>query len=396
MTRKRANGEGSIYKRADGRYAGSAFVPVLGGGRRRLYVYGRTRREARDKLDELLDGARGNVPRPRTRQRVGEYLDYWLEHVVKPETRGTTYAGYETMVRRHIKPALGRKYLDALSPADVRRFVAELRAKRTTGRGGGPRVLSPRMVQFGHAVLRNSLSNAMREELVTRNVAKLVRVSTPDYEVGDGLDPVTARAFLAAIREERLFALYLCAVVLGMRRGELLGLAWSAVDLDAGRLTVRQTLTVVNGRLSFQRPKTRTSRRIVPLPAVVVEALRAHRERQEKEQADAGREWADSGLVFTTPDGRPIPPATLGKQWRDLRERVGLGGLRFHDLRHTCVSLLLALGVPPHVVREIAGHSDVKVTMTVYAHGNLDEHAAALAQLAAVVGDSGSSGRRKE
>lgn len=202
---------------------------------------------------------------------------------------------------------------------------------------------------------------------------------------GSGLDPVTAKAFLAVIREERLFALYLCAVVLGMRRGELLGLAWSAVDLDAGRLTVRQTLTVVNGRLSFQRPKTRTSRGVMPLPGVVVEALRAHRERQEKEQVDAGREWADSGLVFTTPAGRPIPPATLGKQWRDLRDRVGLGGLRFHDLRHTCVSLLLALGVPSHVVREIAGHSDIKVTMTVYAHGNLDEHAAALTQLGGVL-----------
>ena len=199
------------------------------------------------------------------------------------------------------------------------------------------------MVQFGHAVLRNALSNAMREELVTRNVAKLVRVSTPDYEVGNGLDPVTARAFLTAIREERLFALYLCAIVLGMRRGELLGLAWSAVDLESARLSVRQTLTVVNGRLSFERPKTRTSRRVVPLPAVVVDALRAHRERQEKEQADSER-WMDSGLVFTTPDGRPIPPATLGKQWREIRGRVGLGEIRFHDLRHTCVSLLQRRG----------------------------------------------------
>lgn len=378
--RKRANGEGTIAKRTDGRFVGAAYVPVIGGGRRRAFVYGRTRREAREKLDGLLDGARGNVPRPRTRQTVGGYLDYWLEHVVKPETRGTTFVGYETMVRRHIKPALGHKYLDALGPGDVRRFVADLRAKRTDGHGGGPRVLSPRMVQLGHAVLRNALSNAIREELVTRNVAKLVRVSTPEYEVGNGLDPVTAKAFLAAIREERLFALYLCAIVLGMRRGELLGLAWSAVDLESARLSVRQTLTVINGRLSFEQPKTRTSRRVVPLPAVVADALRAHRERQEKERAGSER-WTDSGLVFTTPDGRPIPPGTLGKQWREIRGRVGLGQTRFHDLRHTCVSLLLALGVPPHIVREVVGHSDIKVTMTVYAHGNLDEHIAALSQL---------------
>jgi integrase len=363
-------------------------VPVVGGGRRRVRVYGRSRKEARDQLDKVIDAAKTGVPRPRTRQRLGDYLDYWLEHVVKPGLRPTTYAGYETMVRRHIKPALGRKYLDALTPVDVRRFVAELRSKRTDGRGGGPRVLSPRMVQFAHAVLRNALSSAAREELVTRNAAKLVRVSTPDYEVGHGLDPVTARTFLASIREDRLYALYLCAVVLGLRRSELLGLAWPAVDLDGGRLSVRQTLTVVNGRLSFQAPKTRTSRRTVPLPALVVKELRAHRQRQEVERQEAAGGWHESGLVFTTADGRTIPPSTLGKQWRDLREHIGLGKLRFHDLRHTCVSLLLALGVAPHIVREIAGHSDIKVTMTVYAHGNLDEHAAALARLGSVIGET--------
>jgi integrase len=385
MTRKRANGEGTIYKRADGRYEGAAVVPIVGGGRRRVRVYGKTRKEARDRLDKVIDAAKAGVPRPQTRQRLSEYLDYWLEHVVKPELRASTYAGYETMVRQHIKPALGRKYLDALTPIDVRRFVTELRIKHTDGRGGGPRVLSPRMVQFAHAVLRNALSSAAREELVTRNVAKLVRVSTPHYEVGQGLDPVTARTFLASIREDRLYALYLCAVILGLRRSELLGLAWSAIDLNTGRLSVRQTLTVVNGRLSFQAPKTQTSRRTVPLPAVVVEELRAHQQRQKVERQNASDRWQESGLVFTTPDGRPIPPSTLGKQWRDLRERVGLGKLRFHDLRHTCVSLLLALGVAPHIVREIAGHSDIKVTMTVYAHGNLDEHTAALARLGAVI-----------
>ncbi len=385
MARKRANGEGTIYKRADGRYEGAAVVPVVGGGRRRLRVYGRTRKEARDRLDKLLDDGRAGVPRPRTRQRLGEYLDSWLETVVKPELRATTYNSYKGMVRLHIKPALGRKYLDVLSPLDVRQFVAELRQKRTTGHGGGPRTLSPRMVQLAHAVLRNALSNAVREELVTRNVAKLVRVSTPDYEVGHGLDPVMARAFLTAIREDRLYALYLCAVVLGMRRGELLGLAWSAVDLDNARLTVRQTLQWVDGRLTFQPPKTRSSRRVVPLPPLVVSALHAHQDRQQHECRSAGDRWEDAGLVFTTARGRSISPRVLSKHWHELREAAGVPRLRFHDLRHTCVSLLLALGVPPHVVREIAGHSDIKVTMTVYAHGNLDAHAAALAQLDTVV-----------
>lgn len=243
MARKRANGEGTIVKRPDGRYHAAAFVPMSDGGRRRVFVYGRTRSEVKDKLDELLRNAADHIPRARERQTVGEYLDYWLEHVVKPERRATTYHGYETMVRLHIKPALGRKKLDELGSTDVRAMVATLRAKQTNGHGAGPRSLSPRMVQSAHAVLRNALSNAMREELVSRNAAKLVRMSNPEYDVGAGLDPIAARALLRKIADDRLFANYLCAIVLGLRRGELLGLTWDAVDLDGGRLAVRQALS---------------------------------------------------------------------------------------------------------------------------------------------------------
>lgn len=131
----------------------------------------------------------------------------------------------------------------------------------------------------------------------------------------------------------------------------------------------------------LQPPKTRASRRVIPLPDVVVTALREHQKAQDAERAEAGDRREETGFVFATKRGRPMSPYTLVKYWHDLRKAAGLPTLRFHDLRHTAVSLLLALGVPPHVVREIAGHSDIKVTMTVYAHGNLSEKAAALAQL---------------
>jgi integrase len=383
--RKRANGEGTIYRRADGRYEGAAVVPVHGGGRRRVRVYASTRQEARAKLDRMLDEARQGIPQSTRKQTVGDYLDYWLLHVVKPELRPTTYSGYEIMVRRHIKPALGRRYLVDLSPADVRRMLATLREKETSGHGGGPRMLSPRMVQLAHAVLRNALSNAVREELLTRNVAKMVKTSNPEYEVGGGLDPLAAHTLLAKITTDRLYALYLCAIVLGMRRGELLGLTWNAVDLDQGRLWVRQTLAWVDGQRRIQPPKTRASRRVIPLPEVVVIALRDHRARQDDDRASAAERWTDTGFVFTNRRGEPLSPYSLTKYWRDVRVRADLPTLRFHDLRHTAVSLLLALGVPPHVVREIAGHSDIKVTMTVYAHGRLDEKAAALSQLGLAV-----------
>ncbi len=135
-------------------------------------------------------------------------------------------------------------------------------------------------------------------------------------------------------------------------------LTWSAVDLEEGRLVVRQALTWVNGERRLQPPKTRASRRVIPLPEIVVTALREHRKKQDEERAAASDRWVDSGFVFTTRRGEPMSPYSLTKYWHDVREAAGLGSLRFHDLRHTAVSLLLALGVPPHVVREIAGHSD--------------------------------------
>jgi integrase len=204
-------------------------------------------------------------------------------------------------------------------------------------------------------------------------------------QVGGGLDPVAARTLLSKITDDRLYALYLCAIVLGMRRGELLGLAWNAIDLDEGRLWVRQTLAWVDGQRRIQPPKTRASRRVIPLPEVVVTALRNHRKRQDDDRATAGARWTDTGFVFTNRGGEPLSPYSLTKHWHDVRTRADVPTLRFHDLRHTAVSLLLALGVPPHVVREIAGHSDIKVTMTVYAHGRLDEKAAALTQLGRAV-----------
>lgn len=127
---------------------------------------------------------------------------------------------------------------------------------------------------------------------------------------------------------------------------------------------------------------------MIPLPDVVATALREHQKRQDVERDQAGSDWEETGFVFTTRQGRAMSPYTLVKYWHGVREATGLGTLRFHDLRHTAVSLLLALGVPPHVVREIAGHSDIKVTMMVYAHGNLGEKAAALTQL----GDALSAG----
>ncbi len=237
------------------------------------------------------------------------------------------------------------------------------------------------MVQSIHAVLRNALESAVREEIITRNVAKLVKVPAPRYRVNRGLTAVEARRVIRSSGSHRLGALYVLALFLGLRRGELLGLRWQDVDLDTEKLEVIQTLQRVGGQLRLVPPKTSDSSRTVPLPGPCVEALREHKRRQFAERSDAWPDWEDHGLVFPSRRGTPMEPDNLRRSWEQIRHAAGIGQVQFHDLRHTCVTLLLDLGVPPHVVREIVGHSDIGVTMTIYAHASLDEKRKALGKL---------------
>jgi integrase len=364
---RRANGDGTITRRANGLWQGAAYVTTTRGIRRREYVYGRDRDEVRAKLNQLLSAEQARIPVSHERWTVEAYLSYWLEHVVRPSRAPKTHQGYELAVRLHIVPVIGKKRLPRLATQDVRAVLARVQE------GGG----SPRTVQFVHAVLRAALETAFREEIVSRNVAKLVRAPAPRSRISRGVSADDARKILQAAARDRLSALYVLALYLGLRRGELLGLRWADVDLEVGRLEVVQTLQRVEGRLQFVRPKTRRSERTIPLPDVVVAALREHRARQAKERLAAGSSWTDSGLVFTSRVGTPVEPDNLRRSWYEVRTVLD-APLRLHDLRHTCVTLLLEAGVAPHIVQQIAGHSALDVTMNIYAHASLEEKRAAL------------------
>jgi integrase len=286
---------------------------------------------------------------------VGEYLERWLAEDVA-RRRPKTYVGYRDVVRLHITPVLGKKKLTRLSVQDVRLLVAHTEEKCVCCTQGTDKArvdrdrrccavgnccqrrLSTRMVQFTHAVLRNALQHAVREELLARNVARLVQVSTPDYQVGRGLTVAEAHRVLAAAEEESLSALYVLALYLGLRRAELLGLRWSNVVLDPGEgryptLEVAETLQRVNGGLRFVPPKTRRSRRVVPLPPVCVDALRAHFDQQAAQRVGAGTEWREYGLVFPSRVGTPMEPDNLRRSWDRIKKAAGVA-LRLHDLRH--------------------------------------------------------------
>ncbi|GHJ12685.1 tyrosine-type recombinase/integrase [Micromonospora sp. AKA38] len=396
--RRNPNGEGSIYQRSsDGRWVGQAYVLATDGTRKRKFVYGATWDEAHAKLIELKAQSQRGIPVPERAWKLADYLPYWLETYVS-DLKPTTVRGYESAVRLHLVPALGTKRLDGLQVQHVKAFMDGFRRKClccTNGldqiRPAGRRCCSvgrccqsypsARQVQFVHAVLRNALQHAMREELVSRNVAKLVRVPSPRYKIGKGLSVDQVRKILAASAGHRLHALYVVAATMGLRRGELVGLRWSDVDLDDGTLRVQQTVQRVAGTLHVLDAKTEDSEAVLPLPEFTWLTLMEHRERQQEERAGLPEVWVDHGLVFPSERGTPMEPTNLSRSFARLRESAGLPGVRLHDLRHTVVSLLMELGVPPHVVQAIARHADVKVTLKVYAHANLDAMRQALGKL---------------
>lgn len=216
---------------------------------------------------------------------------------------------------------------------------------------------------------------------MTRNVAKLVRLPTAERAETRVLSVDEGRTLLRGAQPDRLFAALVLLMVLGLRRSEVLGLRWSDVDLERGELRIRQGLHCVGRKLQFLPPKTRRSRRTVPLPGLCAAALVEHRRLQDLERGRSPHPWSDSELVFVSVVGTPVDPTNFSHgsgRWCDL---AGVPRVRLHDLRHTCVSMLLYLGVPLRVVMEIVGHSALEMTMNVYGHVNLDEQRSTLERL---------------
>ncbi|OHX04604.1 tyrosine-type recombinase/integrase [Micromonospora sp. WMMB235] len=356
--KRRGHGEGSIYQLPDGRFRAAIDLGWSNGKRRRKYVTRRTRAEVVKALKEmtvLAETGRLSTQRVPT---LAQWMDTYLSEVASAKVRPSTLHRYREEVEHHIGPMLGRHRLDKLTPGHLTSFYRD----RTT-------VLSVGSVRRMHANLRRALNVAVRWQLIHVNPAALVEPpSLPHVEVRP-YSLVEARRFLRAVEGLRLEARWLIGIALGLRQGEVLGLRWDDVDLGSGTLRVRGQLqrNPDTGDLVFVETKTARSRRTLPLPPTVLEALRRHQERQAAERFDADS-WADPALVFATAVGTPIHPRNDYRSFREIIRRAGLRQVRLHDLRHTAASVLLAQGVPARVVMEILGHSQISVTLNIYAH----------------------------
>lgn len=411
--RSRGNGEGGVwFEAARGRWVGAATTgyedvidadgnPVMGKDNRprqrqlRRKVSAKTKSEALRLLREVQAAAEEGRELARRDVTVDRFLTAWLEDVLPGTVTRGTETNYGNVVRLYLRPLLGQKRLRNLTVRDVRVMLQALEAGWTAPDGSHRTPVSPNTRRLARSVLRRALRWAEAEGMVARNVAALadgVRVGTPE---GRSLTPEQARALFASLEGHRLAAAYSVALSLGLRRGELLGLAWDDLNLDAEppRLTVRRALKRHPDGLHLEETKTKQSRRTVHLPAPVAVALRAHRKAQLEERLALGDLWPakplGADLVFRSPIGTALDPDNFRNLTYKVTEGAGIGRWSPHELRHSAASLLMAQGVPLKVISELLGHSSIRVTADVYSHlGEPAKAEAADAMTAALWGAS--------
>ncbi|MEU6120393.1 tyrosine-type recombinase/integrase [Streptomyces sp. NPDC047123] len=372
-SRTRANGDGTVYQRKDGRWEAAGYVLAPGNTRKRIRVYGTTRKEALAKLTEKIAASNRGLPVAAADSTVSAYLTYWLDGVAVHHLRENTHTRYAAAIRLHLNPGLGAKKLARLTTRDVRTFLDGLRTtcqccaqNRDSVRQSCCAIgqccekrLSPLTVTYVHAVLKSALEHAVREdELRPRRFQPFTAAE--------------AREFLQSAGADRLHALYELALRTGLRKGELLGLHWEDLDLTGGTATIPRSLQRTRSQgLTVLHTTTLASERRIVLPTECINSLKIHQERQEEERKAAGTGWTDTGLIFTTPKGRPLDPTNLTRRFRRLLHCAELRTIRFHDLRHSTATLLLEQGIDLVVIKELLGHAHIGVTAGVYAHVRL-------------------------
>jgi integrase len=332
--------------------------PITGRRRTRYATVKGGKKAAQQELRRLLATVdEGRFVEP-SKLTVGQYLERWLDEHAKHKVSAKTFERYAELLRLHAVPVIGHHPLTRLEPLHIQAIHAGMRVRH----------LSAQTIKHCHRVLSEALKQAVRLRLVADNPAAAVdapRVARIEMKV---LDQAQTGALLRAAEKSTIYAPVLLAVTTGMRRGEILGLHWKDVDLDRRNLSVAQTLEETKaGGLVFKTPKTERSRRTITLPAIAVDALRQHRARQAADRLRVGSLWIDHDLVCCRPDGMPLSPRQLSKTFAALSRRLKLG-VRFHDLRHTHMSHLLAAGVHPKVASERAGHASISITLDVYSH----------------------------
>lgn len=376
-------------------------IDAEGKRRQKWHTVHGTKKDAEAELARLVHEVNTGAYAEPDKMLVREYLDRWLKDYARVSVAPKTYERYDQIVRLHLSPSIGHIPLLKLKPLHIQAMEAEAlvsgrkRRRKTLADASvaTPRQneasepedkkktegLSARSVLHLHRVLRTALQQAVKWQILPRNPADAVRPPRPERKEMQALDEDGTAKLLVSAQSTRVWIPVLLAVTTGMRRGEILGLRWSDVDLDNGVLCVRQALSKTQAEgIVFREPKTAKSRRTLALMHMTVDALKEHRKRQTEERLRLGPVFEDHGLVCAKEDGRPWHPESFTSAWRILCRDTGVT-VRFHDLRHTHATQLLRGGIHPKVVSERLGHSTIALTLDTYSHvlPGMQEEAAA-------------------
>lgn len=376
---KRANGEGNVRQRPNGRWEGRvSYVDPATDKRKSVSVYGATDKECRAELRKVRQRIEEGKPAKDSADTLASWLKVWRESSLAASTRKpTTKALYGSLSRKHLEGnAIGGKQLDKLRPSDVEKLIVELRAAK----------LSDSTVRQVYTVLRQALDVAVRDDLLAVNpAAKVARPGVARQEA-KYLPAADVARLLDAAKGLRYYVAVVLMAATGLRRGEVAGLLWSDLDLDKGELTVRHTLSRVDGALVLTEPKTNRSRRRVPLHAGLVTALKTWRAQQLQERLAAGDQWTDTKVVFATELGTMVDPRNLLRTVELAATKAGIENVGAHTMRHSAAVAWLESGTHIKAVADLLGHSSISITGDLYGHTSDDTARAAVDGLGKALG----------
>ncbi len=340
--------------------------PVTGKRKQYFETLKGSRKDAEKRRVELLSSVdKGSYIKP-SNMTVAVWLEKWLQDYAVSRCSARTVEIYKVIIRRHLIPAFGQLLLKDLQPHHIQEYcAAALINGRTDGKGG----LSRRTVLHHHRLLHKTLSDALRQGYIARNVCEAVDPPRPARKEMNALSPEEVPYFLDEAKETPFYVLFYTLLFTGLRRSEALGLKWGKVDLYLSVIYVTQTLNRLSGGKYVQGdPKTLKSKRQVDLPPSLAVLLREYKENAIAQKKLLGQELLDDDYVFAYPDNRHFDPSTITHYFKKVVRKMGLPYLRLHDLRHSHVSLMVAAGVNIKVISERLGHSDIGITLNTYAH----------------------------
>jgi integrase len=356
--------KGHIRERSPGHWAIIIDVPDATGKRRqRWHSFKGTKREAQIECARLLTEIKNGTAVEPSRMTVAAFLERWIEHMAG-QVSPRSHERYAEIARKNIVPLLGGLVLTKLKPEQISQAYAKaLASGRRDGSGG----LSPRTVGHMHRVLREALQQAVRWTMLVRNPADAAPPPKVEHKQMSVLDTDATIELIEAARPYRIFVPILLGVLCGLRRGEIAALRWRSVDLDTGQLMV--VASIEQTRAGCREKETKSGRvRTIALPASLIEELRRHRAKQAEELLQLGARLSDDHHVVMQADGTSLQPNTLTRVFTDFLAARGLKRVRFHDLRHSHATHMLAAGIHPKVASERLGHSKVGITLDLYSH----------------------------